>query len=147
MIRLSNDWRVTDLRRLLRLISVEVARDAATTLLRLDAGTFRNTLQNGQDAAVVNQAFIAAGFPLPAAVLETLQTWQRRAGRYQLYDQIVVVEFGEDVSPEELRAISRMTNADFYQPGPRCLIFTDPQVASMLVDELRRRGYTPQVLP
>ena len=88
-----------------------------------------------------------AGFPLPPAVQETLQTWQSRAGRYQLYDQMTVVEFGEDVLPEELRAISRLSSADYYQPGPRCLIFPDPQVAPALVDELRRRGYTPQVLP
>ena len=147
MIGLANDWRASNLRRLLRSISVEVARDAATTLLRLDAGVFRHTLQGGQDIATVNQTFTDAGFPLPPPVLETLQTWQRRAGRYQLYEQMAVVEFGEDVSPEELRAICRLSNAEFYQPGPRCLIFPDPQVAPALVEELRRRGYTPQVLP
>lgn len=147
MIGLSNDWRASDLRRLLRAISVEVARDTKTTLLRLDAGVFRNTLQGGQDTAVVKEAFAEAGFPLSPAVLETLQAWQSRAGRYQLYEQITVVEFGEDVLPEELRAISRLSNAEFYQPGPRCLIFPDPQAAPALVEELRRRGYTPQVLP
>lgn len=147
MIGLANDWRTGDLRRLLRSISVEVARDAATTLLRLDAGVFRNTLQGGKDTAAVNQTFADAGFPLPAPVVETLQTWQRRAGRYQLYEQMAVVEFGEDVSLEELRAICRLSNAEFYQPGPRCLIFPDPQAAPALVEELRRRGYTPQVLP
>jgi hypothetical protein len=84
---------------------------------------------------------------LPPPVVKTLQTWQRRAGRYQLYEQMTVVEFGEDVLPEELRAISRLSSAEFYQPGPRCLIFPDPQAAPALVEELRRRGYTPQVLP
>lgn len=147
MIGLTNDWRASDLRRLLRSISVEVARDASTTLLRLDAGVFRTALQAGQDTAAVSQAFAAAGFPLPPPVVETLQTWQRRAGRYQLYEQMTVVEFGEDVLPEELRAISRLSSAEFYQPGPRCLIFPDPQAAPALVEELRRRGYTPQVLP
>lgn len=147
MIGLSNDWRASDLRRLLRAISVEVARDTKTTLLRLDAGAFRHTLQAGQNAAAVNAAFAAAGFPLPPAALETLQAWQGRAGRYQLYEQMTVVEFGEDVLPEELRAINRLSSAEFYQPGPRCLIFPDPQAAPALVEELRRRGYTPQVLP
>jgi len=51
------------------------------------------------------------------------------------------------VLPEELRAISRLTSAEFYQAGPHCLIFPDPQAAPALVEELRRRGYTPQVLP
>ena len=128
-------------------ISVEVARDAKTTLLRLDAGAFRNTIWSGMDAAAVGDAFAAAGFPLPPAVQETLQTWQGRAGRYQLYEQMTVVEFGEDVLPEELRAISRLTSAEFYQAAPHCLIFPDPQAAPALVEELRRRGYTPQVLP
>lgn len=146
LIGLTNDWRASELRRLLRSISVEVARDAATTLLRLDASAFRATLRAGKDAAAVGKAFADAGFPLPPAVQQTLQTWQSRAGRYQLYDQMTVVEFGEDVLPQELRAISRLSNADYYQPAPRCLIFLDPQVATVLVDELRRRGYTPQVL-
>ena len=146
-VALTNDWRVGGLRRLLRSISVEVARDAKTTLLRLDAGAFRNTLWSGMDAAAVGDTFAAAGFPLPPEVQETLQTWQGRAGRYQLYEQMTVVEFGEDVLPEELRAISRLTSAEFYQAAPHCLIFPDPQAAPALVEELRRRGYTPQVLP
>lgn len=145
-IALANDWRASDLRRLLRSISVEVARDAATTLLRLDAGAFRETLRAGQDAAAIGAAFKDAGFPLSPPVRETLRLWQGRAGRYQLYDQMAVVEFGEDVLPEELHAISRLSNAEFYQPAPRCLIFPDSQVAPALVEELRRRGYTPQVL-
>lgn len=146
VIGLTNDWRASDLRRLLRLISVEAARDATTTLLRLDADAFRSTLRAGQGAADVAVTFANAGFPLPPMVQETLQTWQSRAGRYQLYDQMTVVEFGEDMLPEELRAISRLSNAEYYQPAPRCLIFLDIQVATVLVDELRRRGYTPQVL-
>ncbi len=147
MIGLNNDWRASDLRRLLRLISVEVARNVSTTLLRMDAGAVRNSLQAGQSAAAVNEAFTAAGFPLPPAAMETLETWQQRAGRYQLYEQLAVVEFGEDVLPEELRAISRLSGVEYFQPGPRCLIFPDPQAAPALVEELRRRGYTPQVLP
>ncbi|HRX05369.1 MAG TPA: hypothetical protein P5148_19620, partial [Anaerolineae bacterium] len=89
---------------------------------------------------------IAAGAALPQEVQETLQTWQSRAGRYQLYDQMTVVEFGEDVLPEEIQAISQLSRVEYYQPGPRCLIFPDSQVAPALVEELRRRGYTPQVL-
>ncbi|MCB0235251.1 MAG: hypothetical protein KDH08_07740, partial [Anaerolineae bacterium] len=146
VIGLTNDWRASDLRRLLRLMSVEVARDAATTLLRLDTDAFRQSLRAGQDAAYVATIFADAGFPLPQEVQETLQTWQSRAGRYQLYDQMTVVEFGEDVLPEEIQAISQLSRVEYYQPGPRCLIFPDSQVAPALVEELRRRGYTPQVL-
>jgi hypothetical protein len=146
-IGLENDWRVSELRRILRWISVEVARDARTTLLRLDAGAFRQALYAGQTVDTVGAAFAAAGFPLSTETAETLQLWQSRAGRYQLYEQMTVVEFGEDVLIEELRAISRLSNAQFYQPAARCLIFPDPQIAPGLVEDLRRRGYTPQVLP
>lgn len=145
-IELNNDWRAGELRRALRLISVEITRDATKTLLQLDPAAFRRTLHSGQDAAAVSEAFWQLGFPLPPAVQETLQTWQSRAGRYQLYDQMVVVELAEDVLPEELYTISRASGAEFFQPAPRCLVFLDPQVAPALVDELRRRGYTPRVL-
>ena len=98
-------------------------------------------------AASVAEAFQGAGFPLSPAVSETLRLWQSRAGRYQVYEQMTVLEFNEDVLIEELRAIGRLSNADFYQPAPRCLIFPDAQIGPALIDELRRRGYTPQVLP
>lgn len=145
-VELNNDWRAGELRRALRLISVEITRDASKTLLQLDPATFRHTLHSGQDAAAVSQAFTQLGFPLPPAIQETLQIWQSRAGRYQLYDQVMVVEYGEDVLVEELYAISRSTGAAFYEPGSRCLVFLDPAAAPKLVDELRRRGYTPRVL-
>jgi hypothetical protein len=145
-IELTNDWRAGELRRALRLISVEITRDATKTLLQLDPAAFRRTLHSGQDAAAASQAFTQSGFPLPPAIEETLQTWQSRAGRYQLYGQMAVVELAEDVLPEELYAISHVSGAEFFQPAPRCLVFLDPQVAPALVDELRRRGYTPRVL-
>ncbi len=145
-IELTNDWRAGELRRILRLISVEITRDTTKTLLRLDPAAFRHTLHSGQDATAVGEVFTQVGFPLPPAVWETLQTWQSRAGRHQMYDQMAVVEFGEDVLPEELHAISRLSGAEFVQPAPHCLVFLDPKVVPTLLDELRRRGYTPKVL-
>lgn len=145
-IELNNDWRAGELRRILRLISVEITRDTTKTLLQLDPAAFRRTLHSGQDATAVGEVFTQLGFPLPPTVRAILQTWQSRAGRYQMYDQMAVVEFGEDVLPEELHAISRLSGAEFFQPAPHCLVFLDPKVVPMLLDELRRRGYTPKVL-
>ncbi len=145
-IELTNDWRVNALRRTLRLFSEEVTRDASKTLLQPDPAAFRRALQSGHNAATVADALSRDGFPLPQTIQETLQTWASRAGRYQLYDQVAVVEFGEDVMAEELHAISRSSGAEYHQVAPRCIVFLDPTVVPALVDELRRRGYTPKVL-
>lgn len=145
-IELSNDWRTGTLRRLLQLISVQQERNANSTKLKLSSATYRRTLHEGGDAAAVAQAFADAGAPLPVWVQEKLQTWQSRVGRYQLYDTVTVVELGEDVLSEELRAIIGPLNVTFYQPTPRCIILLSSEDAPDLIMELRRRGYTPRVL-
>ena len=145
-IELSNDWRTGTLRRLLRLISVERQRNAKSTELKLSNATFRHSLSEGWHSAAVAQAFAGAGAPLPVSVQDILQTWQSRVGRYQLYDKVTVVEMGEDVLSEEMRAIIGPLNVTFYQPTPRCIVLLSPEDAPDLITELRRRGYTPRVL-
>lgn len=143
---LRNTWQTGGLRRLVRRIAVETARRREDTTYRLDVAAFRRTLQAGMGAAELAADFAAAGFPLPPAVLVTLQTWQDRAGRHQLYDQVAVIEFSDDVGPEEARAIAGLGVGQFYQASPRCLVVLNPDATPDIINELRRRGYTPQVL-
>lgn len=144
---LRNTWQTGGLRQLLRRIAVETARSREITTCRVDVATFRRTLQAGITTAQLAADFAAAGFPLPPATQATLQAWQDRAGRHQLYDQVAVIEFSDDVAPEEARAIAGLGVGQFFQASPRCLVVLNPDAAANLVNELRRRGYTPQVLP
>ena len=127
---------------------METGRDRETTTYRLDAARSAEASQTAPDASPGScEIFAAAGFPLPPATQDTLQAWQAKAGRHQLYDNLAVIEFGEDMHPEEIQAIAGLGGGRFYAVSPRCLVVLDPDVVPALVDDLRRRGYTPQVLP
>lgn len=144
---LHNSWQTGELRQLLGQIAVEVSRDLATTTYRLDSATWRRTLQSNLSPARLAEDFAVAGFPLPPSFRETLRLWQERSGRYQLYDNLAVVELGEDLLAEELQAVVERSGVGFYPASPRCLIILNPAQVPFLVEELRRRGHTPQVLP
>lgn len=144
---LRNIWQTGGLRRLLRRIAVETGRGRETTTYRVDVATFRSTLQSGVSAEQVGADSAAAGFPLPSPIRAILQAWQERAGRHQLYDQVGVIELSDDLGPEEARAIAGLGVGQLYQASPRCLVILNPDAVQRTVDELRRRGYTPQVIP
>ena len=145
-LTLRNIWQASELRQLVRQIAVETSREREATTYRLDAATFREALRAGRSAGQLAQAFTAAGFPLPAPLAATLQGWQAKAGRHQIYDNLAVIEFGDDVILEEIRAATSLGRAQVYAVSPRCLVILDPSAVQPLVDELRKKGYTPQVV-
>ncbi len=49
--------------------------------------------------------------------------------------------------PSEVSAIVALSAGALYPVSPRCLVALNPEAVPALVDDLRRRGYTPQVLP
>lgn len=138
---------VGELRRLALLVAVEAVQRADVRVFKLDPAALRATLQRGLTVADVAGQFAAAGFPLPPAMLETLETWQARAGRHHLYDNLAAIELGEDVLLAEIQAIAHLRDIPVYQASPRCLLLLDPTRAPQLTAELTRRGYTPKVLP
>ena len=146
--RLTNAWQTAELRKLLLTIGErDRRRSRDVTEFTLHPSIFRASLRQGLDVELIAQAFAATGFPLPPATLATLAGWQAKAGRHQLYDNLAVIEFGADMHPEEVRAIASLRAGLLYPVAPRCLVVLDPEAVPGLVDELRRRGYTPQVLP
>jgi hypothetical protein len=144
---LKNGWQTAELRQLLRRIATETARDRESTTFTLAPDAFRSSLAAGSSADSISADFAAAGFQLPVATAARLRGWQAKAGRHQLYDNLAVIEFGEDMHPSEVNAIVALAAGSLYQVAPRCLVALNPEAVPALVDSLRRRGYTPQVLP
>jgi hypothetical protein len=136
-----------ELRRLALLIAREAAQRPDVRVFRLAPAALRETLRRGLSVADVAGQFAAAGFPLPPAMVQQLQTWQARAGRHHLYDNLAVIELGEDVLLAEIQAIAHLLNISVYQASSRCLLVLDPATVPALASELVRRGYTPKVLP
>ena len=136
-----------ELRRLALLIAREAAQRPDVRVFRLSPAALRATLRRGLSVADVAGQFAAAGFSLPPAMVQQLQTWQARAGRHHLYDNLAVIELGEDVLLAEIQAIAHLLGVPTYQASPRCLLVLEPAAVPTLADELVRRGYTPKVLP
>ncbi len=135
-----------DLRRLALLIATEAAQRSDVRVFKLAPAALRASLQRGLRVADVAEQFTAAGFPLPRTMLEQLQTWQSRAGRHHLYDNLAVIELSDDVRLAEIQAIAHLLEIPIYQASPRCLLLLDPSAVPALTAELVRRGYTPKVL-
>jgi hypothetical protein len=144
---LRNSWQTSDLRQLIRKIAVESGRDRETTAFTLAPAAFRQTLRDGQSAEQVIQAFGEAGLALPQTHAARLQEWQARMGRHQLYDNLGVIEFSDDGTLAEVQATTGLGRADLYPISSRCLVALRPEAIPGLLEELRRKGYTPQVIP
>jgi hypothetical protein len=143
---LKNGWQTAELRQLLRRIAAETTRDRETTTFTLAPDAFRGSLAAGLSAEGIAEEFAAFGFALPAATATRLHDWQAKAGRHQLYDNLAVIECAEDMYPSEVSAIVALAAGALYPVSPRCLVALNVETVPALVDDLRRRGYTPQVL-
>lgn len=144
---LKNIWQAGALHALLRKIAIEASRSRERIHYQLSAPVFRNHLEQGLTVDRLAADFEATGVPLPAPVIDRLRDWEQRAGRYRLHDGVAVIEFGADMTREEIQAILRIGGDWLYQVAPRCLVALDAERVPELVADLRRRGYTPQVKP
>ncbi|MCX7668530.1 MAG: hypothetical protein N2439_00465, partial [Anaerolineae bacterium] len=145
-LSLRNTWQTGELRRLIQKIAAEVTRDRQTIIYAPDPAVFRQTLRGGQTAHQIIQAFADAGFPLPAEWQNRLHEWQSRLGRHQIYDNVAVIEFSDDHTMAEIQAIVGLNPGDCYPISTRHLVVLRPEMIPGFVEELRRKGYTPQVL-
>ncbi len=142
-----NVWQAGPLHALLRLIAVESRRNSERIHYQLNAAVFRTSLAQGLTVTSMLEGFAAAGVSLPAEAVARLHDWEQRAGRFRLHDGVAVIEFGADMTPEEIQAILRIGGDWLYQVAPRCIVALDAERVTELVADLRRRGYTPQVKP
>jgi len=86
-----------------------------------------------------------AGGTLPEAVQAILERWWESYGAIRLYDEVTLVELGDDLLLRELLAASSLREAVLHTFSPR-LVAIDSARVDELVEELTRLGYTPRVV-
>ncbi|OQA47000.1 MAG: hypothetical protein BWY52_00441 [Chloroflexi bacterium ADurb.Bin325] len=143
---LKNVWQAGALHALLRELAVEERRGRERVHYRLNAPVFRDSLMRGLTLDALIARFAAAGASLPAEAIARLRDWEQRAGNFRLHEGVGVIEFGADMTPEEVQAIVRIGGDWLYQVAPRCLVALDAERVPELLVNLRQRGYTPQVI-
>ncbi|MDQ2741959.1 MAG: hypothetical protein M3Z66_06630, partial [Chloroflexota bacterium] len=86
-----------------------------------------------------------AGGTLPEAVQAILERWWESYGAIRLYDEVTLVELGDDLLLRELLAASSLRDSVLHTFSPR-LVAIDSARVDELVEELTRLGYTPRVV-
>jgi hypothetical protein len=84
-----------------------------------------------------------AGRPVPPALAELLNQWWQNFGSVQIYQDVALMEFGDDYVLGELLAGTSLPRYLLFRFSPR-LIAIRPEGAVQLRDELVKKGYTPK---
>ncbi len=81
--------------------------------------------------------------PMPEAIRAQLSDWWEAYGRVRIYENLTVIEFGDDYALAEMKAVTSLKEIIVAEISPRLVIVPRQAVAS-LVNELERAGYTPK---
>lgn len=81
---------------------------------------------------------------LSAALSKQFEQIAKRHGRVRVYEQLTIIEFGDDFALRELSANSTLARHIVYQISPRAVVVSD-EIVEEFVEELIEKGYTPGV--
>ena len=84
------------------------------------------------------------GAPLPAELLARMQPLWERFGRLHIYDDMTLIEFGDDFCLPELLAATSLSQILLTTFTPRLVAVRTDKAAEYLA-ELQSRGYTPHM--
>ncbi len=92
---------------------------------------------------ILNVLATETGRPVPPGLVEKLQRWWQNFGSVNLYQNVAMMEFGDDFALSELLAGTSLSRHLLYRFSPR-LIAIRPEGAAELREELVKKGYTPK---
>ena len=93
----------------------------------------------------VKMLAVWSGNDVPGEVVRELISWWQGYGAIRLYDELTLIEFGDDVLLPELLSVISLDSALIHTFSPR-LIAIDPSKADQLVAELASRGYASRMV-
>lgn len=127
-------------------VGERVGAGAAGVEYRLTAERMHGAFEAGLTGpALIETLEEWAGQRLPKAARDRLHAWWAGYGTVRLYDELTLIELGEDALLPELLAATPLADTLVYQFAPR-LVAVDPLLADDLIAQLTRRGYTPRVV-
>jgi hypothetical protein len=80
---------------------------------------------------------------MPDTICDQLSAWWRAYGQVRLYEDLTVIEFGDDYALAEARAVTSLDQHLIAEISPRLAII-HPQALAQLRAELEKAGYTPK---
>jgi hypothetical protein len=98
---------------------------------------------NGTD--LLQQLHALSGGKLPDAVRARLSRWWEGYGTLRLYDEVTILEFGDEYLLAEALATTALRASIVATLSPRTVV-VDAAAAADLRAEFARRGYTPRIV-
>jgi hypothetical protein len=74
-----------------------------------------------------------------------IDDWWERYGQVRIYDELTLIELGDDLLLRELQAATSLRRAVVHQFTPRLIAIEDGAV-EQIVGELGARGYAPRIV-
>jgi hypothetical protein len=81
--------------------------------------------------------------PMPATIRSRLEAWWRAYGQVRIYENVTVIEFGDDYALAEMKAVTSLEKHLIAEISPR-LVLIPQQAVDFLTLELEKAGYTPK---
>jgi hypothetical protein len=123
-----------------------VEASAAGLRYRLTAARMQDLFESGMTGPEFARFLTElSGRPVPPEARQTLDGWWSGYGAIRLYDELALLELGDDLLQRELSAATSLGTAIVHVFSPR-LIAVDPARVDGLVAELTSRGYAPRVV-
>ena len=108
------------------------------------AASIERALSEGLSFADVAAQFKRAKVPLSRTVSNEFKLIARRHGRVRVYQSLTVLELADDFAARELAASTSLMKHVIYQLSPRTFVLHEEGLHRLL-EELRKKGYTPRV--
>jgi hypothetical protein len=126
-----------------RIATLEVAQPQQFRY-RLDAATVQKSFEAGVTLAELLAEWEARlGQPMPTPIKKRLTTWWAAYGQLRLYQDVTIIEFGDDHALAEMKAVTSLNTVLIAELSPRLVLIPKGAVAT-LAAELEKAGYTPQ---
>lgn len=144
---IQNIPRAGRLRQVFSSVATQTHQSRETTAYQLDPIKFRQLLLSGIGVDRLKQTFADTGYTLDERLAVQLADWQAKIGRQQIYEQVAIIEFSEEMHPSEVAAAAAAINAGpAYAVSSHCLVLLNPEQVGSAITQLRQRGYTPRVI-
>jgi hypothetical protein len=81
--------------------------------------------------------------PMPETIRDQLSRWWDAYGQVRIYEDLTVIEFGDDYALQEMKAVTPLEKLIIAEVSPRLVIIPKESVAP-LTETLEKAGYTPK---
>ena len=120
----------------------EMAPDRFT--YRIDPVTVHQTFEAGETLEKIYADWETHLLsPAPPSIRERLDHWWAAYGQVRIYDDVTVIEFGDDHALAEMKAVTSLGSLPYAEISPR-LVMIPRLTADHLIAELEKAGYTPR---